>query len=393
MPVIARLPALSSRVITVAGTNGKGSTVALLEAIYRAAGYRTGAYLSPHLLVYNERVRIMGREATDEDLIAAFAAVEAVRAGAPLTYFEFGTLAALALFARHALDVVVLEVGLGGRLDAVNAVDSDVAIVVSVGTDHADWLGPDREAIGAEKAGIFRAGRPAIVGPDPPASVVAAAQRIGASLSVAGRDFHYERRPTQWHYRSAYGGRDLPYPALRGSYQVDNAACAVAAVEALTALPVSGGALRQGLVDVQLAGRFQVLPGLPLTIIDVAHNAEAGAALRATLDRQAVRGRTLAVVGMLADKPIAATLAAVAPAVDAWYVAGLDGARGAPAAQLVAALAACGRRAQAVCDNIQHAYLRARADAACTDRLVIFGSFKTVGAILTLLSAGEGGHD
>ncbi|MHB1566266.1 MAG: bifunctional tetrahydrofolate synthase/dihydrofolate synthase [Acidiferrobacter sp.] len=393
MPVIARLPPLAAPVITVAGTNGKGSTVAFLEAMYRAAGYRTGAYFSPHLVAYNERVRILGEEATDAELVAAFAAVEAVRAGVPLTYFEFGTLAALVLFARRALDIVVLEVGLGGRLDAVNAVDSEVAVVVSVGTDHADWLGPDREAIGAEKAGIFRAGRPAIVGPDPPDSVLKVADRVGAPLHIAGRDFRYERTPTQWRYHSARGVRDLPYPALRGAYQIDNAACAVAAVEALVARPVSGGAVRQGLVDVCLAGRFQTLPGPPLVVIDVAHNAEAGAALRATLDRQPVRGRTLAVVGMLKDKPIEATLAAVAPAIDSWYVARLGGARGAPAERLVAALAACGQRPTAVYDDVIGAYTAARAAAQAVDRVVVFGSFKTVGAILALLSGREGDDD
>ena len=389
--VYERLPRLSCPVITVAGTNGKGSTVALLEAIYRAAGYRTGAYFSPHLVRYNERVRMDAREAEDEALCAAFARVEEARADVPLTYFEFGTLAALVMFAAARPDVVLLEVGLGGRLDAVNIVDADVSVVVSVGTDHKEWLGDDREAIGREKAGIFRRGRAAVIGFDVSQSVQTEARRLGAEAYQGGVDFRYRAEAHHWRYEGARGAWDLPYPALRGRYQLANAACALAAIECMPAgLPVAASALRAGLTDVRLPGRFQTLPGRPLVILDVAHNREAACVLAEGLREQAVSGRTLAVVGMLQDKPIAEVFAALCGSFDAWFLATLDGPRGAKAATLAAALPPASAPHAVYADPVA-AFTAAQREAHAEDRLVVFGSFKTVGAILAHVAGARDG--
>lgn len=392
--VYARLPALSCPVITVAGTNGKGSTTAFLEAIYLAAGYKTGAYFSPHLVRYNERVRIGGREVEDEDLCSAFAVVEAVRGDVPLTYFEFGTLVALVLFAKAALDVVILEVGLGGRLDAVNIIDAAVAIVVSVGTDHQDWLGPDRETIGREKAGIFRRNRPAVIGFCVSESVLSEAASKGALPLIGNRDFHYTANRDHWRYVGPKGPRDYPYPALRGGYQLGNASCALAAIDALPGLPVSAGARRQGLQDVRLAGRFQSLPGAPRVILDVAHNEEAAVILAQALKEQPVSGRTLAVVGMFKDKPISGVFGALLNSFDDWFLATLTDPRGADAACLEAHLGGLKRVARGLYADPVTAFEAARAAASPSDRIVVFGSFKTVGAILELEAskrAGGGG--
>ena len=390
--VYERLPGLGCPVITVAGTNGKGSTCALLESIYRAGGLRTGAYFSPHLVHYNERVRVAGEDASDAVLCAAFAAVEAVRGDVPLTYFEFGTLVALMVFAQARVDVAILEVGLGGRLDAVNIVDPDVAVVVSVGTDHKDWLGPDRETIGREKAGIFRAQRPAVIGFDVSDSVLGEAERRGARPLVGGRDFRYEDRGTAWRYAGVHGVRDLPYPALRGRYQLANAACALAAVEALPALAMTARDIRAGLQAVRLAGRFQTIPGKgPRVVLDVAHNAEAAQILARTLAEQAHPGRTLAVMGMLSDKPIAEVCAALAGVFDGWYLASLDDdPRGASASSLAATLQGLGIQPQGTYDDPHQAFTAALRHAGPEDRVVVFGSFKTVGAIL---AAGFGGGE
>ncbi|MHB8254856.1 MAG: bifunctional tetrahydrofolate synthase/dihydrofolate synthase [Acidiferrobacter sp.] len=380
--VYGHLAPLSCSVITVGGTNGKGSTTAFLEAIYLAAGYRVGAYFSPHLWRYNERIRLDGHEVEDAVLCQAFAKVEAARGDIPLTYFEFGTLAALVLFAQAACDVVILEVGLGGRLDAVNIIDCDVAVVVSVGTDHKDWLGPDRETIGREKAGIFRAHRPAVIGFDVSESVHSEAARLGALACVGGRDFHYTAERHQWRYVGVKGVRDLPYPALRGSYQLANAACALAAVDALPMLAVSAGALRSGLQDVRLAGRFQSLPGRPRVVVDVAHNEEAAIALAHALREPPAGGRTLAVVGMLKDKPIAGVFRTLLGSFDDWFVATLADPRGADGAFLGSTLAQLGRTPYGVYEDPVAAYEAALMCATPDDRVVVFGSFKTVGVIL-----------
>lgn len=407
-------------VIIVGGTNGKGSTCAYLEAIYGAAGYRTGCYSSPHLLEYNERVRIGGVPASDTALIDAFARVEAARQAAdalPLTYFEFGTLAAWEAFAAAAVDVLILEVGLGGRLDAVNAYTPDCAIVTGVALDHTDWLGPTREAIGREKAGIFRPATPAICAdPQPPQSLLTHAQDIGAQLLLIGRDFgHYGGQfggasegssaaepaapdsRTQWTYwlRQQADATDdailrrggLAPPALRGARQLDNAAAALTAVELLRErLPVSMQAVRRGLIEVALPGRFQIIPGRPALILDVAHNPQAAEGLARSLGSMGFFRHTLAVVGMLADKDIAATLAPLAGKVDHWLLADLDGPRAAPAAALAAVVngSSAGKLGGEVeCfDSPAAAYARARKLAGEDDRIVAFGSFLTVAAVM-----------
>jgi dihydrofolate synthase/folylpolyglutamate synthase len=374
--------------ITVGGTNGKGSTCAFLEAILRAAGYRVGCYTSPHLIRYNERVRICGRQASDAQLAAAFARVEAAREGTSLTYFEFGTLAAGVLFCEAHLDVAVMEVGLGGRLDAVNLFDPDCAVVTTVGLDHLDYLGPTREHIGFEKAGIFRRDRPAVVGDsDPPASLVKHAREVGAQLQLIDRDFGARSEQGQWTYWSAQGRRAaLPWPALRGDHQLANAVVALCALECMHgALPIDAGAIRRGLVEVQLPGRFQVLPGRPIAVLDVAHNAHAAERLRESLARMGRYATTCAVFGMLKDKDIAGVARAVAPVIDRWLIAPLPGARGAGEQLLREQLRVAGVTAPVdAAASIAEAYRLTRDRTAPDDRIVVFGSFLTVGAVLAL---------
>ncbi|MHB8454136.1 MAG: bifunctional tetrahydrofolate synthase/dihydrofolate synthase [Acidiferrobacterales bacterium] len=383
-------------VVTVAGTNGKGSTVAMLEMILHAAGYRVGAYTSPHLIDYNERVRTATVSASDADLSSAFERVEQARGQTSLTYFEFGTLAAVDLFRSQHVDIAILEVGLGGRLDAVNLWDAEVAIISSIGIDHTQWLGPDRESIGREKAGIFRAGRPAVCSdPAPPATISQVAAAIGARLLLLGRDFSFERGATGWTWRSAsvHGVRSaLPYPAMRGDYQLYNASGVLMALELLAPrFPVTQGQVRSGLLDAILPGRFQTLPGVPRRILDVAHNAQAAHAFAATLSSQKVAGSTLAVVGMLKDKPMAEVLAALAGVIDRWYLASLVTERGASAQQLQAALRESGGQAPAeLYGDVNEAFAAAMSRATAADRIIVFGSFHTVGAILRQHSAGRG---
>ena len=370
-------------VIVVGGTNGKGSTCAMLEAILRAAGYRTGLYTSPHLLRFNERARLDGIEASDAALIEQFAAVEAARDDTTLTYFEFTTLAILRLFAQANLDAVILEVGLGGRLDAVNIVDADVAVITSVDLDHMEFLGPTREHIGWEKAHIYRPGRPAICAdPQPPARLIDVAEGMGADLWRFGRDFNYSGDRQQW----AYGGRrlrrnGLPYPALRGANQLLNASGALAALEALAErLPVAQSAVREGLLRAQVPGRFQILPGQPAVILDVAHNPHAAAVLAQNLDAMGYFPQTQAVFGMLADKDIAGVAARVASRIDRWHVATLPGPRGTSAAALAAQLRMAGVAPEAIVEHasVESALVAAQGAAQPTDRILAFGSFLTV---------------
>jgi len=318
-------------VITVGGTNGKGSTCAMLEAILQAAGYRTGLYTSPHLVTFNERIRIQGTPVDDAAIVRELERIEAARGEITLTYFECTTLAALRLFAQSTLDVVILEIGLGGRLDAVNLIDADCSIITSVDIDHTEWLGESREAIGQEKAHIFRPGKPAICAdPMAPASLVAHARAIGADLWLFGKDFNYSGDRQQW----AYGGRTLrraglAYPALRGINQLLNASAALAALEALRdRLAVPAQAIRVGLAQVELPGRLQIVPGAPPVILDVAHNPHAAAVLAQNLDSMPCIGATHAIIGMLRDKDVAGVLAHLVDRVDHWYCAGLSGARG-----------------------------------------------------------------
>ena len=376
----------SCPIFMVGGTNGKGSTCAMLEAILRASGYRVGCYSSPHLLRYNERIRVVGREADDAMLVDAFGAVEAARGDTPLTYFEFGTAAAWVVFGRASLDALALEIGLGGRLDAVNAFEPDCAILASVAVDHTDYLGDTRERIGWEKAHIFRPGKPAIVGdPNPPQSVLDHARGIGADLELIGRDFGYEADRQQWRYFGRGGTRaGLAYPALRGTAQLTNAACAIAALDSLRErLPIGAQDIRQGLALVELPGRFQVLPGRPAVILDVAHNAQAAAVLAANLAGMGAYRRTLAVIGMLRDKDIAAVCRELRGRIDRWYAATLDNPRGATAAEVARAIAEsrAGGEVREFASPRQ-AIAAAQGDAADDDRIAAFGSFFTVADVM-----------
>jgi dihydrofolate synthase/folylpolyglutamate synthase len=376
-------------VITVGGTNGKGSTCAMLEAILDRAGYRVGCYTSPHLLRYNERVRIARHDAPDADLCRAFDAVESARGGIGLTYFEFGTLAALWLMIESRVDVAVLEVGLGGRLDAVNIIDADVSVVTSVGLDHMEYLGDTRDSIGREKAHIFRPGRTAVCADaDPPATVLEHAATIDAPLLLIGRDFDYEVEAQQWRYRGPRAMRHgLPPPALRGIAQLANASAAITALDLLhERLPVSAGALRSGLVHVENPGRFQVLPGRPTVVLDVAHNPHAAEVLVHNLAQMTGHARTLAVFSMLADKDVAGVVRILRGHIDHWYVAPLPGPRGSAVEPLLRTLHEAGVSAPVeVCADIENACASANQAAGGGDRIVVFGSFLTVAAAMTAL--------
>jgi dihydrofolate synthase / folylpolyglutamate synthase len=377
--------------IVVAGTNGKGSTCAMLEAILLAAGYRVGTYTSPHLIHFNERARINGQAAADEALIHNFEQVDRVRADTSLTYFEFTTLAILKLFSESSLDVQILEIGLGGRLDAVNIVDADCSIVTCVDIDHADWLGATRELIAVEKAHVFRPGKPAICSdPVPVKTLVDYAQSIGADLWLFGRDFNYSGDKQQWNYAGRLHRRNsLAYPALRGANQLLNASGVLAALDSLRGLlSVSAGAVRQGFAIVDLPGRFQVLPGRPTLVFDVAHNPHAIGHLATNLDNMGFFPYTYAVVGMLSDKDIKSSLARIVGKVDHWFVCTLPGPRGATASQLASVLQELGVRdgvdekTITLVDDLLHAPSRAlglaKSKASEADRILVFGSFLTV---------------
>jgi dihydrofolate synthase/folylpolyglutamate synthase len=388
-------PAPARCVITVGGTNGKGSTVALLEAMLRAAGRRVGCYTSPHLLRYNERVRIEGGEATDAALVAAFERIEAARSDGeaiPLTYFEYGTLAALDLFARADLDVAVLEVGLGGRLDAVNIVDADAAVITTIDMDHMDWLGNDRDSIGREKAGIARRGRPAIVGEaDPPVGLLDALAACGAQVQRAGRDFQVERHAQGWRWQHRDGTAfELPDPALAAPVQYANASAAIAVLHALDAdnrlaAPIAlGQAAADGLKAVRVPARLQSLGGDPLLVVDVGHNPQAA---RALADWLGVRrfARVHAVYGALADKDVAGVLQALGPHVDHWHLAGLD--RDSPRGLPIGALAEALRQTLPMTTFDAHpdvpaALTAARAQARLGECILAFGSFFVASAVL-----------
>jgi dihydrofolate synthase/folylpolyglutamate synthase len=377
-------------VITVGGTNGKGSTCAMLETIALQAGYRVGLYIKPHLVHFEERCRIDGKTASAQQLLPHFQAVEQARGDVPLTYFEFTTLAIARALSQAELDLVILEVGLGGRLDAVNVVDSDCAVITSIDIDHVEYLGPDREAIGREKAGIMRTGRPVIVSdPVPPQSVLDRAREVGADLWLFGRDFNYAGDKQQW----AWAGRarrynGLAYPALRGANQLLNASGALAAFEALRdRVPVTAQAVRTGLALVELPGRFQIVPGQPTLVLDVAHNPHAVATLAQNLDQMGYYPRTHAVFGAMQDKDLEAILRRMAPLVDTWHYTDLPLPRAATAQQLRALherLALAGPGPVSVHTHAEPAAaLRAALGAADpTDRIVVFGSFYTVGGVL-----------
>ena len=382
----------AKHVITVGGTNGKGSTVAFIESIARAAGLKVGSYTSPHLLRYNERVRIDGEEVSDTSLVAAFEAVEAARGETTLTYFEFGTLAALWLFQQSALDLVVLEVGLGGRLDAVNVVDPDVAVITTVDIDHTDWLGEDREAIGQEKAGIARPWKPLVLGEiDSPSSVLRHAYAIGANAIRLGSDFFHEPvDQDHWRWREVGVELELPNPALAAPIQRANAATAIAALRALD-IDIPTGAFARGVATASVPGRLQRLDlqGVPV-IVDVAHNPQAARELAQWLQAEPVTGATHAVFAALSDKDVEGVVAALQQDVAHWHLAGLQdvGARGqdvdALAARLVASAAASGSRHTSVAAAVQ----AVRSAAEPGDRILVLGSFHTAAEAIRFLRSG-----
>jgi len=385
-------------VITVGGTNGKGSTCAVLETILLRAGYTVGCHTSPHLLSFNERARVNGQNATDAELLQHFDAVEQARLSLPepvsLTYFEFTTLAIMHLFASRGLDVVIFEVGLGGRLDAVNILDTDCAIITSIDIDHTEYLGDTREKIAFEKAGIFRPGKPAICAdPLPPQTLIDHAESIGADLWLVGRDFRYEAQAgserQQWNYVGRTMRRSaLAYPALRGANQLINTSAALAGLEALRdRLPVSAQDIRLGLANVELPGRFQVLPGKPSIVLDVGHNPHAAAVLAQNLGNMGFFPYTYAVFGSMRDKDIAGVLAHLKGEIDHWCVTDLPTPRGASAADLEAALREAGvmdgpdssiNRFDSPAEAFQDALKR----ASDNDRIVVFGSFYTVAGVM-----------
>ena len=384
----------AATIVTVAGTNGKGSTCAMLESVLLAAGHRVGLYTSPHLLCYNERVRINGRPVDDASLCSAFARVDAARDGVQLTYFEFGTLAAWIIFAGTPLDVLILEVGMGGRLDAVNAFDTDCAIVTSIAVDHIEYLGTTREQIGAEKAGVFRANRPAIVADsEPPASVIDRATAVGAGLQILGREFGFVRTPEHWTYWDRRGRREsLAHPALRGECQLRNASACLAALEALSGrVSVSIDHVRKGFATVQWLGRFQVLPGRPAVVLDVAHNPQAAEMLAQNLGEMGSYRTTYAVFGMLRDKDIEGVCAALKGRVDVWCAATLTGARGAEAAVLATAIRSVDAGAEvAQYDSPRSAFDAVSKRASENDRILVFGSFHTVAEVMAAHAPASG---
>jgi dihydrofolate synthase/folylpolyglutamate synthase len=377
-------------IITVGGTNGKGSCCAMLEAMLAHAGYRVGCYTSPHLLHYNERVRIGGRPVDDATLCAAFARIEQARGDVSLTYFEFGTLAAMLAFEAAGIDVAVLEVGLGGRLDAVNIFDADCAIVVSVDLDHQAYLGNTREAIGLEKAGIYRRGRPAVCADaDPPQSLMAHAKAIGADLLLIDRDFGVVAEPRQWRYWGPHSKRNgLPWPALRGSCQLANAAACITALDALRErLPLSASDVRDGLLSATIPGRFQVLPGRPLAVLDVAHNPHAARVLAANLaELPKSAGEVIAVCAMLKDKDIAGVMAALKGTFTRWHLASAEGPRAAGAQELRASLGEVGAPTL-LFPGVAEAWREACKNARDDDKIIVFGSFLTVAAVIREINA------
>jgi len=373
------------KVFTVAGTNGKGTTCRTLEAVLMAAGYRVGVYSSPHLVRYTERVRIQGQELSEAEHCRSFAQLEAGRGDISLTYFEYGTLSALQLFKQAALDVVILEVGLGGRLDATNIVDANVSVVTSIALDHTDWLGPDRESIGREKAGVFRQSRPAIVGEiDMPQTIADVANEKGAQLHRVGHDWHYQVGSADWTWRcegeDAAHYENLPLPNI----PLANAATALAALH-YSDLNVPEDAIRTGLQQASLPGRFQRVSTSPRLILDVAHNPHAAGYLAGKLsDLPRQGGKVRAVIGMLLDKDIAGTLDCLKPQVDVWYCAPLEGPRGADVSALTEHLP----QAFSFTDVVS-AWRQAMQDAETQDIVIVCGSFHTVAHVMAALDTGN----
>ena len=379
-------------VITVAGTNGKGSVSAYCSAILRAAGYRVGAFTSPHLREYRERIRIHDRLATPDELVDAFERIETARGDIKLTFFEYNTLAALLLFEAAKLDAWVLEIGMGGRLDAVNIVEPDATVVVSIGFDHQQYLGDSLEAIAREKAGIFRPGIAAVIGGREPAPVLeSVALKIGAPLKRLAIEYNYVRDGAGWRYRGTdWNLPQLPPPALAGDIQFANAAAALATLEALDSrLSIDAAAIAQGLQSVSLPARFQMIEPAsgPKWILDVAHNSDAARILARNLSAYKVAGKTLAVCGILADKDVAAIISALDTYVDAWWCAPIEGARGQNGAALAQEVGQHVSAPVHVADSVAAACAAAAAAATPADRILVFGSFHSVGPAFDYLEA------
>lgn len=390
----------SGRVISVAGTNGKGSCVAMLQAVLRAAGLTTGSYTSPHLVRYNERVRVNGRAVDDAALCAAFAEIERARAGIPLTYFEFGTLCALRVFQQRRVEVSLLEVGMGGRLDAVNLLDNDIALLTSIGIDHAQWLGNDREHIGAEKAGIMKEGALAVCAdPRPPSSIARIAAEQQCALLQHGVDYHLEARADGIEWRSEHPAvapwsriscLRAPLGGAGQAHNLGGVVTTLALARARFGIDISEQHLRDGLASTRLAARCQVIAAAnanaPDIVLDVAHNIDSAAALAAFLAQRPTAGITHGVFGALADKPVAAIANALDGVIDRWYPASLAGERGQSADELKAQLPATAAATASVYDSPLAAYHAAVNAAGARDRIVVFGSFHTAGDILAHLA-------
>jgi dihydrofolate synthase/folylpolyglutamate synthase len=373
-------------VITVAGTNGKGSSVAMLEAILLNAGYRVGCFTSPHLVRYNERIRINGTEVADDAICEAFAGIDAVRDDTSLSYFEFGTLAALFLFEKAQVDVMLLEVGLGGRLDAVNIIDADAALITTIGIDHQEWLGNDREVIGKEKAGILRRKQVAVFsGNDMPKSISEIAGEKGTRLLVAGQDYHFESDGQAWNLHSGSNNRyALPVPAMRGSHQLENAAGVLALLLACKdKIPVSSEAIRSGLMQAQVKGRFQILQKEYPVIVDVAHNPQSASSLADNLRKFVIKGKLLTIVGMLKDKDSLESLKQLAPLVDSWFLVSTTGERGLPAEKLAESLKEIAPQSPSLLFNtLGEAYNSVLQYAQENDSILVTGSFHIAGDFL-----------
>lgn len=376
-------------IIMVGGTNGKGSTCAMLESIYHQAGYHVAAYSSPHLLRYNERVRINTQEVSDDILVEAFYAVELARQDTQLTYFEFGTLAAIWCFMQQKVEIGILEVGLGGRLDAVNVFEPDCTIVTTIDIDHIDFLGDSRESIGYEKAGIFRKNIVAICGDsNPPITLTNHALDVGAHLQIFNRDFFVTHHQNRWDFKSADTIQDLPLPALVGDFQLQNAACALAAIEVMqTKLAIDKTHIAAGLSKVKLAGRFQTVGKEPTIILDVTHNPHAAEALAVNLSQNRISGKTIAVFAMLADKDIAGVIEAVMPQIDAWYLSSVEHVRAATTDQIAEIFKKSNSKQEFNCfENLTSAFDQACLAASKTDRIIVFGSFFTVAEVMQVLA-------
>ncbi len=374
---------LSSIVITIAGTNGKGSSAAILESILLAAGYSVGCYTSPHLLKYNERIRLNGNDASDQSICEAFDRVDRAREGVSLTYFEFGTLAALDIFVMEQPDVVILEVGLGGRLDAVNIIDPDVALITTIDIDHTDWLGDTRDEISLEKAGILRSGLPAVFGgEDPPQALLDRVSELEVDLSIAGVDFRYTRIDGDWSWEGRETGYDLlPGPPFKGRFIMQNGAAALMVLELLRQrIPMTVDSVRKGIEGLAIPGRFQVIPGDITVVLDVAHNPEATAELAANLGELPGPGRNLALFSALADKDIVQMVAPLAGLIDRWYIGQLETNRAAGLDQLRGCITAAGVDESCIDshESVSQALVMAMADADTRDKLIVFGSFFTV---------------